>query len=57
MGIPQIIIIVLISLSAGINIAEHGKPKNQKFNIFIDLASSVILVALLWWGGFWTVTP
>jgi uncharacterized membrane protein YbjE (DUF340 family) len=50
MGIPQVIWIVLVSLSLGIIAKEHGEMREQNF--LYSLISILIQVGLLWWGGF-----
>ena len=52
MGAPQIIVIVLLSMDVVVNIAKHGEPKSP-YNALIGVLDSVIIAALLWWGGFW----
>jgi hypothetical protein len=50
MNAPQIILIVWLSLSLGINMAWHGETAER--NGFITFARGVLLVGLLYWGGF-----
>ncbi len=52
MKVPQIIYLALIMMDIGISLAKHGEPKNEKYNVWITLASAAIIVALLKWGGF-----
>ena len=52
MGIPQIIIIVLYSLSLGIAMVKHGEPMTGRHSFPLSLCSVAALMALLWWGGF-----
>lgn len=52
MGVPQIMIIALYMLSLGINLANHGKEKNDKYNFWSSLLACVLIFALLNWGGF-----
>ncbi|UWG96827.1 hypothetical protein LPY66_18410 [Dehalobacter sp. DCM] len=53
MGTPQIIYIVLIALSLGINIAEHGKPRSNN-NAWYAVISAAITTGILIWGGFFS---
>lgn len=53
MGIPQIIIIILYAINLGMSIENHGKEKTEKENVITTIIASVIMMALLWWGGFW----
>ena len=52
MKAPQIIIIVLIAMNVGLHLAKHGQPRTDKYDFFWELFGKAILVALLWWGGF-----
>jgi hypothetical protein len=49
----QIAVIVLLSLSFGIGMAVHRKPREPSHfgHTFIGV---LLWVALLWWGGFWS---
>ena len=51
-GIPQIIIIVMFSMSLGINLIKHGEKQNSNYNFFITLFAVALESILLWWGGF-----
>jgi len=53
MGIPQIILIVLMAVSLGITIAKDGTDR-EPYNAWQSVISIVIMVLLLWWGGFFT---
>ena len=50
--IPQMIYLSLIIFGLGISIVKHGKTKEGKNNFFTDLIGSIIVVSLLYWGGF-----
>lgn len=52
MGIPQIIMIVMLCLVLFINIANHNKPREGKYNGWDALIGIAIQVSLLTWGGF-----
>ena len=52
MNAPQIILIALYGLSLGGSIATHGKTRTVTENCVVTLVSTVIVFALLWWGGF-----
>ena len=52
MGIPQVIMIVMLALALFINIVEHNKPREGKYNAWQALVSIAIQVSLLTWGGF-----
>lgn len=50
---PQFVYAVLILLGLGINLAMHGRPKEQtKYNIWVTLISTTIALTLLIFGGF-----
>lgn len=52
LGVPQIIVIVLFTLSLGMSLADDGKMKTKKESFFASLISSGIMLFLLYWGGF-----
>lgn len=52
MGIPQILMIILFSMSIGMSAVEHGKPKTGNNSVWSSVIGVAIEVALLWWGGF-----
>ena len=55
-GAAQIIMIVLYAMGLGINAAKHGEPREEtKYNFWATLVCTILVVALLAWGGFWTV--
>jgi hypothetical protein len=49
---PQLILIVLWSMSVGMTAMKHGDPKQGKYNFWTVIASVAFEAALLWWGGF-----
>ena len=49
---PQIVYLVLLGVSLGADLVQHGKPKTGKHSAPIGLAANVTMLALLWWGGF-----
>ena len=52
MGIPQIIMIMMMCLVLFINIANHNKPREGKYNAWQTLVGIAIQISLLTWGGF-----
>lgn len=52
MGVPQIAIIVLYALSLGMSMAQHGKPRTGKHDFWGSLITTIIMLAILRWGGF-----
>lgn len=52
MGIPQIIMIIIMSMNVTINLVENGKPRDGKYSFFGTLFGTGINIAILWWGGF-----
>jgi len=48
----QIGVVVLLSLSVGISMAQHGKPKTGKESVWTSLIAAAIWIGLLNWGGF-----
>lgn len=53
MHAPQLIIIALSFIAIGIHLAQHGKPREDKYNFIIAIISGAIYHALLYWGGFY----
>ncbi len=53
MNAPQIVMIVIIALGLGFSLAKHGQPR-ENHNLTKDCISTAILLAILWWGGFFT---
>lgn len=54
---PQIIYICLMVFSLAIDIERHGKPKTGNHNAWAGLLGAALGSTLLWWGGFFGVTP
>lgn len=52
MGIPQIIMIIVIGLNLGINLAKNGEPRDGDYSFGIALIGAAIEVGILYWGGF-----
>lgn len=52
MGIPQILMIVLISINLLLAAKDHGKPKEGNNNFWVAFLSAVIIIPILIWGGF-----
>jgi hypothetical protein len=51
---PQITVLVMTVLSLGIMLEKNGKPKIGNENFVISLVSSMIVLWLLWEGGFFS---
>lgn len=51
-GIPQAIMLVLIMLGLGINMAKNGQPKDEKYSFGASLLNSIINLVILYYGGF-----
>lgn len=55
MGVPQILLIVLVTLSLGVTAAKHGETKcEETHNFFLSLVADLIVILILYWGGFFT---
>lgn len=50
MGWPQLSVIVLLTLSAGVSLAKNGD--SSRISFFWSTISAGILLSLLWAGGF-----
>lgn len=49
---PQITMIILLAVSLGINLANDGKPKDEKYSFGITVISTIIQVFILKAEGF-----
>jgi len=52
--IPQIIFLILLTLSLGLKIGKHNEPR-ENHNAWYGLISYILMIFLLWWGGFFNV--
>lgn len=53
--VPQIIYIVIMSLSLGMDLMKHGEPREGNHNFWISFLSATIMILILYWGGFFNV--
>ena len=53
--IPQLIMIVLMSLGLGVHMVKHGEEKDSKYNFFWRLIAVAISLSILYSGGFFNV--
>ena len=53
MNAPQIIMIVLIAISLILELILNGQEIPKKHSFVEELIGKALLVALLYWGGFW----
>ena len=51
-GWPQAIYLILVLVSLGVNIERHGKSRTVTENAWTSAIATVLVVALLMWGGF-----
>lgn len=51
-GIPQIIYITLAAMGLGIDLIKHGETKSGKHNVVTTLIAQILVLGLLYWGGF-----
>ena len=54
MGVCQIIVTALYMMSLGLYLAKDGKPKEGKYNFLEALIMTIIILVLLWKGGFYS---
>lgn len=52
MGIPQVIMIVMLSLILFTNVMKHHEPQEGEYNGWYALIAIAIQVSILTWGGF-----
>lgn len=52
MGTPQVLAIILMTLSVILHGIKHGQDREGKYNIFLALTSVMIHVWILIEGGF-----
>jgi len=51
--LPQLIYIILVCLGMGMIIAKHGQ-KQDDYNAWTSGIAGAIILALLYWGGFFS---
>ena len=52
MGVPQIIMIVLLSIGLLLSAKDHGRPRTGSNSFWSNLISVGVAMGLLLWGGF-----
>lgn len=50
---PQYVLAGIMCVEFGFQFAMHGKPR-QDYNAFVGIAAAGTIVALLYFGGFWS---
>lgn len=53
--IPQILHILLVGLGLGVELSKHGKPREGKYHFGTSLLVTLLILSLLYWGGFYDV--
>lgn len=53
-GTPQIIMVVLMMLNIGVNIAKYADSEQGKVGFWSSTISTVFMIGLLYWGGFFS---
>ncbi len=51
MGLPQLIMIIFLTINVCFHFAKHGG--HAEVNVWHALFGTGLLSLLLWWGGFW----
>lgn len=51
-GWPEGIMLALLLIGTGLQLAVHGQPRTGKVDALVTVASTCVILALLWWGGF-----
>mgnify|MGYP003176903942 FL=1 len=54
MNWPQITLIILFAFGLGVTAIRHGEPRNDKYSFWWQLAGKLVIVWLLWCGGFFS---
>lgn len=52
-GWPEGIYLVILLIGFGWKVAKHGEPQDDH-NWWASSIASVIVLSLLWWGGFFS---
>ena len=52
MKAPQIIYLILTGIGMLRAANRHGKPKTGNENLWADIVATIIVLFLLFWGGF-----
>lgn len=50
--IPQILMLLLISINLLTAAHLHGKPKEGNYSFWYSIINAIVLLALLYFGGF-----
>jgi len=53
--IPQLIYLSLVLIGLGAEIARHGEAKKGKYNGWTSLIATLIILTVLYYGGFFDV--
>lgn len=51
---PQAIMLVFLLLDVGVHLARNGEPRKYPYSFGAALANFAIVMALLYWGGFFS---
>ena len=52
MKAPQIIMIIIFTSGVVLNLVNHGKRKEGKYDFWSALIATIIEIVILRWGGF-----
>lgn len=52
-GFCQIFFTAWLVLGLGMHLAKHGEPRDGNYSFWVALISSIIQLALLYFGGFY----
>ena len=54
MGIPQILMIFILSLSVIVHIVKNGEPMDIRYDGVANFIAKAITAGILYAGGFWS---
>lgn len=53
-GLPEMLMLILIAWGFTITAVKHGKPRNEEYNAKSSALGLIVMLILLYWGGFFS---